>query len=202
MKTLCMDTTNKYLVVGLYEDDVLVSGSAKESWKRQSELLLPTLIECMEQAGWESEDLDEVVITDGPGSYTGVRIAMTAAKVLCTQKKLPLYTISALQLYAGLAKDALVVMDARSHRAYAAVVSEGSFLMNPCVLNLEELQGILQENNYRVFGDGELLGRKSQPFDLLENFIALRPMYRLVSQVHTLTPSYLKDQSAYHLEVK
>ena len=67
MKTLCMDTTNKYLVVGLYEDGRLICGSAEESWKRQSETLFPTLIGHMQKAGWESEDLDEVVITDRDG---------------------------------------------------------------------------------------------------------------------------------------
>ncbi len=37
MKTLCMDTANKYLVVALYEDGKLVCGEAKESWKKQSD---------------------------------------------------------------------------------------------------------------------------------------------------------------------
>ena len=127
MKTLCMDTANKYLVVALYEDGKLVCGEAKESWKKQSEMLIPVLIQCMEKAGWKSDDLDEVVITDGPGSYTGVRIAMTAAKVLCTQKQIPLYTISSLQLYAGISEQAMVLMDARSHRAYVALLDKGHF---------------------------------------------------------------------------
>ena len=67
MKTLCMDTAHKNLIVGLYENDRRVCGIAKEAWKRQSEYLFPAIVECMEKAGWDSMDLDEVVITDGPG---------------------------------------------------------------------------------------------------------------------------------------
>ena len=86
MKTLCMDTAHKNLIVALYENDRMICGIARKAWKRQSEDLFPAIIECMEKAGWDSTDLDEVVITDGPGSYTGVRIAMTVAKVLCTRQ--------------------------------------------------------------------------------------------------------------------
>ena len=202
MKTLCMDTTNKYLVVGLYEDGRLICGRAEESWKRQSETLFPTLIGHMQKAGWESEDLDEVVITDGPGSYTGVRIAMTLAKVLCTQRSLPLYTISSLQLYAGLEKQALALMDARSHRAYVAMLDQGELLQPETVLDLDDIRALVQEKQLRVYGDAHLLGMESCPFDLLANFASLRPFYRPVENVHTLTPRYLKDQSAYHLEIK
>ena len=76
MKTLCLDSAHKYLVIGLYENDRMICGTANLSWKRQSETIFPELMRLMKEAGWDSDDVDEVVITDGPGSYTGVRIAM------------------------------------------------------------------------------------------------------------------------------
>ena len=60
MKTLCMDTAHKNLIVALYENDRMICGIAREAWKRQSEDLFPAIIECMEKAGWDSTDLDEV----------------------------------------------------------------------------------------------------------------------------------------------
>ena len=188
MKTLCMDTAHKNLIVALYENDRMICGIAREAWKRQSEDLFPTIIECMEKAGWDSTDLDEVVITDGPGSYTGVRIAMTVAKVLCTRLNIPLYAISTLQLYAGLDPNALVLMDARSRRAYVGI--------------LEEIEQLAAQGDLHVYGDAQLIGREALPSDYLDNFIALRPCYRRVENVHTLTPAYLKDQSAYRTGTK
>lgn len=202
MKTLCMDTTNKYLVVGLYEDGRLICGSAEESWKRQSETLFPTLIGHMQKAGWESEDLDEVVITDGPGSYTGVRIAMTVAKVLCTRLNIPLYAISTLQLYAGLDPNALVLMDARSRRAYVGILEEGRFLRKPCAMPLAEIEQLAAQGSYHYYGDAQLIGKSALPSDYLDNFIALRPCYQRVENIHTLTPAYLKDQSAYQVKTR
>ena len=147
-------------------------------------------------------DLDEVVITDGPGSYTGVRIAMTVAKVLCTRLNIPLYAISTLQLYAGLDPNALVLMDARSRRAYVGILEEGRFLKAPCVMTLEEIEQLAAQGDLHVYGDAQLIGREALPSDYLDNFIALRPCYRRVENVHTLTPAYLKDQSAYRTGTK
>ena len=81
MKTLCMDSAHKHLVIVLIEDGKIISACEKECWKRQSETLFPELINCFEEAKWSVDDIDEVVISDGPGSYTGVRIAMSIAKV-------------------------------------------------------------------------------------------------------------------------
>ncbi len=49
--------------------------------EKQSETLFPYFVSLMEEANWEVDDIEHVIITDGPGSYTGVRIAMTVAKV-------------------------------------------------------------------------------------------------------------------------
>lgn len=96
MKTLFMDTAWKNLVIVLMEDGRIVESLSIEAFKRQSEELFVRLKELLDQAGWKLKDVDEVIITDGPGSYTGLRIAMTAAKILGTQSKAKVRTISTL----------------------------------------------------------------------------------------------------------
>ena len=91
---------------------------------------------------------------------------------------------------------------ARSHRAYVAMLDQGELLQPETVLDLDDIRALVQEKQLRVYGDAHLLGMESCPFDLLANFASLRPFYRPVENVHTLTPRYLKDQSAYHLEIK
>ena len=61
MKTLCLDSAHKYLVIGLYENDRMICGTANLSWKRQSETIFPELMRLMKEAGWDSDDVDEVV---------------------------------------------------------------------------------------------------------------------------------------------
>lgn len=197
MKTLCMDSAHKYLVLALLEDGKLVAGNAMLCWKKQSETIFPMLIEMMEQVGWDSDDLDEVVITDGPGSYTGVRIAMSIAKVLCTTKHLPLSCISTLQLYAGTKENTFVMLDARSQRAYCALVHHGAFEMKETIFTLDEVRSYLDNHTGRIVGDCELIERESDSFELVENFVHLYPSARPIENIHTLTPRYLKDQDSY-----
>ena len=197
MKTLCMDSAHKHLIFVLLEDGNVVASLAQECWKRQSETLFPALIALMEEAHWKADDIDEVVITDGPGSYTGVRIAMTVAKVLCTRKHIPLYCISTLQLYAGMPPHTFVMLDARSSRAYTSLLDEGKFLLDEGIMTLDEVKAYLKDKDVRVVGETELIDLAHEDVDFVENFQALRPLARRIDNVHTLTPRYLKENDAY-----
>lgn len=195
MRTLCMDTAHRYLVIGLYEADHVIGSVSRPSWKHQSETIFPELMRLMDEAGWVSEDIDEIVITDGPGSYTGVRIAMSIAKVFCTTRDVPLYTISTLQLYAGL-DHAYVMLDARSGRAYFGELEHGSFLNGPCIQTLEAIQAMKIPEDLLI-GDTSLVELDSKEPDFASHFIALRSVWNRVENVHILVPEYLKEQSAY-----
>ena len=85
MISLCMDSAYKALVLGLYKDGTLIDGVSIEAFKKQSETIFVELNQLFGKTGLDYKDVDEVIITDGPGSYTGIRIAMTIAKVFCTQ---------------------------------------------------------------------------------------------------------------------
>ena len=111
MITLCMDTSHIYLVLALIRDDQVIARVQEECWKKQSEEIFPQLIGMMKKVQLEPEDIDQIVISEGPGSYTGVRIAMTVAKVISALRRLPLYTVGTLQLYAG-REDCRVLLDA------------------------------------------------------------------------------------------
>lgn len=197
MKTLCMDSSHKNLVLVLLEDGEVKASCSQVCWKKQSETVFPELIKLMEQAQWDSDDIEEVVISEGPGSYTGVRIAMAIAKVLCTTKKLPLYCISTLQLYAGLHEQAFVMLDARSQRAYCALLDKGSFKREEAILTLAEIKSLVDQNKWTLYGDCELIEKESATVDFVLNFKELRRFARKVDNIHTLTPRYLKEQDAY-----
>lgn len=199
MKTLCMDSSHKHLVIVLIEDQNIIAYAEEQCWKKQSEKLFPTLISLMDSCNWTADDLDRIVITDGPGSYTGVRIAMTVAKVLASQKKIPLYCISSLQLLAGVKQKAFALTDARSNRAYCAFYEYGRLVKDEMILNLEEIQDLLSTYDGCIVGDASLLGKEDSYDHLAKNFIDLLSFANEVDNVHTLTPRYLKEQEAYKL---
>lgn len=196
MKTLVMDTSWKHLVIGLFEDGKLIAGVDEEAMKKQSEWLFVRLEQLLEKAGWKLADLDEVVITDGPGSYTGLRIAMTAAKIIGSQKKIPVRTLSLMQLYAGLDPNACVLLDARGKRVYAARTANGEIEWMG-ILPIEQAAEFADGQNRTLYGEGELIGRKAADSDFLQAFESLLPLARPVEDIDTLVPCYLKESDSY-----
>ena len=195
MISLCMDSDYKQLVLGLYKEDTLLAGISLEAFKKQSETIFVELNKILEQANLDYKAIDRVVITRGPGSYTGIRIAMTIAKVLCSQMHKELYTISTMQLYAGLEPSANVILDVRSHRAYVAHLEKGKIIGNTQILDLEEAKDFLKAHPGKVFGDALL--SEVEPSDFLKNFIELKAEYQKVENIHALVPDYLKESDAY-----
>lgn len=192
MITLCMDTSHTWLVIGLMKDDTVIGKLQEKCWKKQSEELFPKLIELMDTLQLKPEDIDQVVISKGPGSYTGVRIAMTVAKVFCAMRNLPIYTLSTLLLYAG-KKDCRVVMDARGKRVYTAPFKNGNLVDKEQVIEISELNIEDEE----VIGDGSLVGKEDKWPDIVENFKELKEEWELCDNVHLVVPEYLKSSESY-----
>lgn len=191
MKTLVIDTCHKNLVVGCFEDKKRLSSFSERAWKKQSEHFFGALNECMDKAGWMPEQIDRIVLTDGPGSYTGERIAMTFAKVLCTQRNIDLYKISTYMIYAG-TQSCEVMLDARSGRAYCGVCENG-MLVSECIKTLDEIKKD-KEKGILIVGDTDLIGDEIQEVDFTSNFMAVKEHWQKVENVHTLTPHYLKSK--------
>ena len=196
MITLCMDTSHIYLVLALIRNDAVIAKIQEPCWKRQSEEIFPKLQELMEQTGVRPEEIDRIVITKGPGSYTGVRIAMTVAKVFCAMKEIPLYTVGTLQLYAG-RETCRVMIDARGKRAYTAVFENGRMIEDA---HAEELADISCSDETKIIGDGHLIGREDFWPDLAENFLSVKENWEKAESVHTVVPEYLKSSQAYLLK--
>lgn len=196
MKTLVLDTAWKNMLVALIEDGQLVAGSCMEAFKKQSESLFAELKKQLAKAGWRLDEIDDVIITDGPGSYTGLRIAMTVAKILGTQSKAAIRTISTFQLYAGIAPSANVILDARGKRAYIGHLENG-VEVDRGILPLEEIEDYLKEHEGVLYGEGELIGKEAMPSDFLANALALAKLARPVESVYALVPAYMKESDRY-----
>lgn len=193
MNYLCMDTSTGFLAIGIIADDRVAAGMQEVCWKKQSEEIFPSLNKLLSECGLSAQDIDGIVISRGPGSYTGVRIAMSIAKVWAAVKRIPLYTVSTLQLYAGRCRNCRVLVDARGGRAYTALYDNGDVIGTEEVLEIDEIHA----ENETVIGDGHLIGRDDVQPDICANFLALKDLWVRSENVHTLVPEYLKPAAAY-----
>lgn len=194
MKTLALDTSTHLLVMALIEGERVIAKSTLDIPKRQSEMTLPEVNRLMSQIGWTPADLKAVVVTDGPGSYTGLRIAMTIAKVLAVIQPLELYTIGTLQLWAGNLPRVRVVLDARAKRVFTGVYERGISVEADHAIAIDALITQLQPDEVMV-GHAQLLQRVAFEVDLAQHFADLKSHWIRVENRHALVPRYLKEES-------
>ncbi|MBQ1757255.1 MAG: tRNA (adenosine(37)-N6)-threonylcarbamoyltransferase complex dimerization subunit type 1 TsaB [Erysipelotrichaceae bacterium] len=195
MYTVGVDTSHQFLLLALLKDDKLVEGVQLDCFKHQSEYLIPEISKLLERHGLEASDIDSFVVAQGPGSYTGVRIGMTMAKVLGSLMNRDVYTLSTLQLYAGL-EDCYVIMDARAKRVYVGRYTDGKPLMEDTIYTNDRMKEII-DSGANVIGDLHLFGQEDRYGDLAQHFADLREFWQKVDNVDLLTPTYLKSSEEY-----
>ena len=194
MLTLCMYTAYKYLSLSLIEDGKIIAAIDEECFKKQSEMVFVKLDELFCMAKRDRLAIDSVCITSGPGSYTGVRIAMTIAKTIAEVAKLKLFTISTLRLYSNGEKNTMVIMDARASRAYVGIYDNGNAVMKDQVMNLNDIN----PENYNVVGDGSLIGKDDKMYTISGAFLKTMNFWEEVKEIDFLVPEYLKESDSYY----
>ena len=99
MTILALDTSNKTLSVAVELTDGTMIEQTIENTLQHSVLLMPTIEAVFEEAGITAKDLTKVIVAEGPGSYTGLRIGVTVAKTLAKSLGIPLVGISSLDVF-------------------------------------------------------------------------------------------------------
>lgn len=194
MLTLCLDTAYKYLSLALIEDGKIIAAIDEECFKKQSEMVFVKLEELFKQADKNRLAIDSICITSGPGSYTGVRIAMTIAKTIAEVAKLRLFTISTLRLYSNCKKDTMVIMDARASRAYVGIYDEGKTVEADKVMYVKDID----PKDYNVVGDASLIGLNDKMYPISEAFLNTMEYWEEVKEIDFLVPEYLKESDSYY----
>lgn len=111
--TLCFDTSAAHCAAALLCGDRLVGAACEEMATGQAERLLPMLEEVLAQGGCGWRDLARLGVGTGPGNFTGVRIAVSAARGLALGLGIPAVGVTRLQAMALGLGPVTVVEDAR-----------------------------------------------------------------------------------------
>ena len=164
MTVLAMDTSAKAASVCLAEEDKIIGEFYINTGLTHSQTLAPMTEQLCKNAGVSLREIGAVAVNAGPGSFTGVRIGVAAAKGIAFERSLPCVAVSTLEsmAYNFLGCDCVVcaVMDARCSQVYNAMfrVSDGRVerLCDDRALSLADLKLDLERRSEKVLlvGDG------------------------------------------------
>ncbi|MCQ2398280.1 MAG: tRNA (adenosine(37)-N6)-threonylcarbamoyltransferase complex dimerization subunit type 1 TsaB [Sphaerochaetaceae bacterium] len=155
MNILAVDTSIQTLTVAVKTDTVLKVNTPSVQSFQHSERLMPEIIRLCEDAGIGISDLNLLICTRGPGSFTGLRIGMAALKGMAFGLDVPLVSVSTLEVWAEKIKNhgktIVPVIDARKQRFYISTfeTSDGNLkrIMPDTDGTAENLRAVLSSCN-------------------------------------------------------
>ena len=141
MKIAAFDTSSKALTLAILEDETLLAQMTLNIKKNHSITLMPAIDFLMNSLEMKPTDLDRIVVAQGPGSYTGLRMAVATAKTLAHTLKIELVGVSSLLALVPEQVEGLVipVMDARRNNVYAGFYQSGQSVRPEAHLPLAEV---------------------------------------------------------------
>ena len=167
MKILAFETSAKAASVALLENGKLLGESYQNTGLTHSQTLMVMAEDLLKACNLKARDVEAVAVAAGPGSFTGVRIGVAAAKGFAWGAELPCYGVSTLEAMArnlGVHRGYVVpAMDARRNQVYTAIfhAEKGvlSRLEEDMAISLQELAEKIKNFQEPVFlvGDGALL---------------------------------------------
>lgn len=194
MISILLDSSDKFLAVGIAKDGVLIDSIQYEAWQRQSEMMITELEAILKKNNVTRSDISSVVCGIGPGSYTGVRISLTIAKVMAMALNIPLFTVSSLHILKDGVKPSICVINARSGRSYVGVFESEKVISNDQIMKNDELLDYIKDHpTYVVCGDTKHLGINGKIGNILEQMTSLLPYLKEEKNHLGVTPVYMKD---------
>ena len=209
MKIAAFDTSSKALTLAILEDETLLAQMTLNIKKNHSITLMPAIDFLMNSLDMKPKDLDRIVVAQGPGSYTGLRIAVATAKTLAHTLKIELVGVSSLLALVPEQVEGLVIpiMDARRNNVYAGFYQSGQAVRSEAHLPLVEVLEIAGAANQPVTFVGETAAFAEQIKAALPH-AAIQPTLpdaavvgRLgldlqAQSIHDFIPNYLKRVEA------
>ena len=190
-KILIIDTATKYIYLSLVIDGQTKQTVYQEGINNHSVTIIPKLEEILKHEGLKLNEVDQIIIGIGPGSYTGVRIGVTVAKMIGYLNNIKVYKISSLALIASASNKEYIIpyIDARRGNAFMSLFKQTNgtleYLVDDTLDNMDEFKQAC-DFDYDFISDGIPQIEKILKSDLLKE----------VNNIHELQPNYLRITEA------
>ncbi len=200
--TLFIDTSSSFLYSGIVKDERLIAEVKENLEKKLSEQALVKIEEMFHLAKITPKEIDRIVVVNGPGSFTGVRIGVTIAKTYAWALKKEIIPIRSLEAMAVSTKEnklKVSFIDARRGYVFAGVYDkDNQVVLENQYIELSKLKSFLEgkEENVVWIGNDSLLEETVKEYnpDILQivEFVKERPPIN----PHAVNPEYLKRTEA------
>ena len=173
--TIILDSSNTDLSIGIAKEGILIDYISYAAWQQQSEFMIKELDTLLNKYEVKNSDIKDIMVSIGPGSYTGVRISLTIAKTIAFALSIPVYAVSSLHIQ-------------KRGNSHSNVVLKDTIMTND-----EVKQYILDHPDYAICGDTKYLGIEGYKANVLAEALSIKSSLEKVEDPLLIKPVYLKD---------
>lgn len=162
MIILGLDCSSKQSSVCIMKDDKIIYTAVQATNVTHSQNLLQMVQGALTVCSLATEDIDLYAVTDGPGSFTGIRIGLAAVKGMAAASNTPCIGVSSLKAMAesvSLPGIVISAFDARRNQVYACATENGNVLIDDFCRDVHTLDEFVKNSRKDIFfvGDGKSL---------------------------------------------
>lgn len=199
MKVLYIDTTTSYLYTGLVIDDRLQSEVKESFGKDLSSVALQKISEMLESNNLKPNDINKIIVVNGPGSFTGIRVGVTIAKTFAYSLGIDVTTITSLEAMAISSINEQLfkvpIIDARRGYVYGTIFNtDNSPVLKPQYMKLEALKCAVDHliDDYIYISSSELENLQIEKYNPNIEKIVNAFVEKENINPHAVNPIYLK----------
>jgi len=212
---LSIETTTPLCSVALHKEGKLCFSCESQEDRVHGKKLTRLIEKTLNQSGIQLNQLSAIAISNGPGSYTGLRIGLATAKGLCFGLDIPLITLHTLEIMAAAWEEKssnkllLPMLDARRMEVYATILDpkDGSTVLHTAAVILEPDTFQVIDQQMIAFGNGAMKWRETCQHSKIE-FSEAHPLpkarnmgmlafkqfeKKAFAHIVTVEPNYLKE---------
>ena len=196
MTIFYIDTTSSYLYTGIVKDNSLLVEKKENLGKDLSVYTISKVAEMFNEAKIKPNNIDKIIVVNGPGSFTGIRIGVTIAKIFAWSLNVPITTITSLEAMAeSISTEKLIVpiINARHDCCYAAIYDNENSILDGKYMTIESLKMFLMGLNKEyvfITNDNFSFETKEYNPDILK--IVIKYQDKEIIDPHMVNPLYLK----------
>jgi len=202
-----IDTTSNYLYTGIVKNNSLLIEKKECLAHDLSTFALNEVNKMFDEVNLTPNDIDKIIVVNGPGSFTGIRIGVTIAKILAWSLNKEITTISSLEaMRESIETNKLIVpiINARRSSVYGAIYDNDKIILDEEYITIEKLKLVLNnlQKEYVFISNDNFNDLKCEKYN--PNILKIINKYieRESINPHMVNPSYLKLTEAEENKLK
>lgn len=203
MKILLIDTSTSNVTVSIVEDNKILYSFQESITSDMSSKIVPILDESLKKSNISLNEIDKIMVVNGPGSFTGIRVGVTIGKTIAWALKKDIIPISSLELIATTKsnkKYIVPVIDARRGNVFCGIYDQNlSNIKYDKLMSLKELINNIDEN-YEIVSYDNIENSIKPNIDVLK--IVNKHKDDISINPHKINPNYLKLTEAEETRLK